>query len=111
MNEKLNALGGGQDSFRFFSRKDEQYESAYTMIRQGKMPESESMLGRLLNRFLGPEEEGVLRKQEVDGSKMPDYQVVRRYLGPAGWFVTQEDDGWFVTGVVLNKEKLAAPEE
>ena len=113
LNDQLDALGAGKESFRFFSRKDEEYRSAYEMIRQGKMPESESMLGRVLNRFLGPEEEGVLRKPELDGSKLPPYEVVRRHLGPAGSFVVPLEDGWFITGIVLAKGKLidAAAEE
>lgn len=109
VNKKLNQLGAGVESFRFFSRMDEEYESAYEMIKQGKMPESESMLGRMLNRLLGPEDEG-LRKQEVDGSKMPEYDIVRRYLGPSGSFVKPREDGWFITGVVLNKAKLVKQE-
>jgi hypothetical protein len=68
------------------------------------MPESETMLGRLLNRMLGPEEEGVLREQELDGSKMPDFQIVRRYLGPHGLYVRSHDEGWFVQGCLLTKE-------
>ena len=106
VNKLLNQLGAGQDSFRFFSRTDEEYRSAYEMIRQGKMPESESMLGRVLNRMLGPEEDDVLRKPEIDGAKLPDYQIVRRYLGPAGLFVQPRDDGWLVTGIMVSKQKM-----
>lgn len=105
VHKMLERLGAGQDSFLFFSRTDEEYQSAYEMIRQGKMPESESMLGRVLNRLLGPEEEDVLRKPEIDGTKMPDYQIVRRYLGPAGLFVQPRDDGWLVTGIMVSKQK------
>ena len=100
----LDKLGAGADSFRFFSRTDEAYRATYELIRQGKMPEAETLLGKLLNRIYEPEEEGVPRKQYVDGSKLPDFQVVRRYLGPAGLFSRTEQDGWSVTGCVLSKE-------
>ena len=106
VNKLLEHLGAGEDSFRFFSRMDEEYRAAYEMIRQGKMPESESVLGRVLNRLLGPEEENVLRKPEIDGKKLPDYQVVRRYLGPAGLFVRPRVDGWLVSGIMVSKQKL-----
>jgi hypothetical protein len=105
VNHHLDKLGAKQDSFRHFSRTDEAYCGTYELIRQGKMPESETLLGRLLNRLLGPEEEGVLRKQQLDGSKLPEYQIVRRYLGPSGLFATAMDDGWFVTGVLLSKQQ------
>ena len=107
VNRLLDNLGAGQDSVRFFSRTDEEYRSAYEMIRQGKMPESESILGRVLNRMLGPQEKNVIRKPEIDGRKMPEFQVVRRYLGPAGVFVKPEQDGWSVTGIMVSKETMA----
>ena len=68
------------------------------------MPEAETLLGKMLNRLFEPEEEGVLREQVIDGSKMPDYEVARRYLGPTGFVVRSEDDGWAITGCLINKE-------
>ena len=65
------------------------------------MPESESLLGTLLNRMLGPEEEGVLREQQIEGKKMPEFEKIRKYLGPAGLFVDSEHDGWLVSGCLL----------
>lgn len=110
VTKNLEALGAGKDSFRFFSRTDEEYRATYEMIRQGKMPESESLLARLLNRILGPEEDDQIRKPEIDGKNLPPYQVVRRYLGPAGLFVKPHDDGWFVTGIMVSKNKLVDKE-
>ncbi len=106
INEQLKRLGAGEDSFCFFSRTDEEYRNSYELIRLGKMPESESMFGKLLNRLLGPEEKGVLRKQRLDGKSLPEYQIVRRYLGPAGLFVTTREDGWLVTGIMVSKRDL-----
>jgi hypothetical protein len=100
----LDELGAGEDSFRFFTRTDEAYRTTYELLRQGKMPEAESLLGKLLNRLLEPEEEGVMREQVIDGSQLPEFQVVRRYLGPAGLYVRSEDDGWAITGCLLDKQ-------
>jgi hypothetical protein len=100
----LDQLGAGDDSFRLFSRTDEAYRSTYELMRQGKMPESESLFGKLLNRVFEPEEEGAVREQYVDGSKLPEYDVARRYLGPAGLFVRSTDAGWSITGCLLNKQ-------
>lgn len=87
-----------------FSRTDKEYRATYELIRQGKMPESETMLGRLLNTVFGAGKKGVLRQQEVDGSKLPDFEVVRRHLGTAGGFGVTEKDGWFLKGFMLSKE-------
>ncbi len=104
VQDALDKLGSQNDSFRFFTRTDEAYRTTYELIRQGKMPEAKTVLGKLLNRMLGPDEEGILREQQIDGSKMPDFDAVRRYLGPAGVYVRSEADGWYVTGCLLKKE-------
>jgi hypothetical protein len=54
--------------------------------------------------LFGAGKKGVMRKQEIDGKSMPDYEFVRRFLGPAGMQVVTEDpDGWFLKGVLLTK--------
>ena len=99
----MNKLGAGDGCLRSFSRTDEEYRPGYEMIRQGKMPQSESVLGRILNAMLGPKKRGMVRKAGIDGKELPDFQVVGRYLGPAGEFVVTEDDGWFAVGFMLKK--------
>jgi len=102
--ETIEKLGGKKACWRGFSLTDEEYRPTYELIRQGKMPESETMLGRILNTIFAPPEKGALRKQRIDGSKLPDYEVVRRHLGPAGVFAVTENDGWFIKGFTLPKK-------
>jgi len=90
--------------FRFFSRTDEEYRPTYELIRQNKMPEGETMLARMLNVLFGEGKKGTPRAQKIDGSQLPEYQVVRRYLGPAGMQISSEKDGWFLKGFTLSKE-------
>ncbi len=99
----LEKLGADKSAGRRFSRMDEVMRPTYELIRQGKMPQSESMLGRILNSLFGADKAGKLREPEIEGSKMPDYEVVRRYLGPSGLFATAEEDGWFIKGMMLGK--------
>ena len=66
---------------------------------------AESIFGKLLNRLLvEDDEEDILREQVIDGSKLPEFEMVRRYFGPVGATIRSEDAGWFVTGFALNKE-------
>jgi len=90
-----------------FARTDEAFRPTYELIRQGKMPESESLLGKSLNEMLTTEvekEEGTLRRQQIDGSQLPSFEMVRRYLGLAGRALQSQDDGWMLSGVLLDKE-------
>ena len=69
-----------------FGRSDEEFRPTFELIRQGKMPESKTMLGKFLNNILTTEverTEGILRKQQIDGSSLPSFEAVRRYFGPA----------------------------
>lgn len=102
--DEMDALFGATRSGRFFSRTEEEFRPTYELIRAGKMPESESVLGKLLNTLLGTGEEGEVRKQKIDGSQLPDFETVRRYFGPAGGELVSEDDGWFMLGVLLSRQ-------
>lgn len=115
VGEELKKLGAVETSGRNFSRIDDEYRVTYELFREGKLPQADTMLAHLINRILGEEKDGVVRKARLDGSKLPEYEVVRRYLGVSGSYVTSEKDGWFMIGFVLNKEPtttgqdLAAP--
>lgn len=100
---EMEKLGAGENSFRLFGRTDEQTRPTYELLKAGKMPEAETMLGRILNRLLEEPRALEPRKQKLDGSELPSYDMVRRYLGPAGTFVTSRDDGWLITGFSLPK--------
>lgn len=104
VRKALTELGSNNDSFRFFSRTDESYRATYELIKQGKLPEAETMLARILNAMFGPKEEGAIRKQEIDGSKLPEFDLVKKYLGPGGVYVQSEDKGWWVVGCLLKKQ-------
>ncbi len=102
MNE-LEKAGGAEVCLKAFSLTAEEYRPTYELIRQGKMPESQTLMGRLLNSLLAPEP-GKPREQRIDGSKLPDFEIIRRHLGPAGLFGKAEKDGWFLKGFTLSKE-------
>jgi hypothetical protein len=107
---QIKALGGSSDmSFRLFSRTDEEYRPTYELIRTGQMPKSESVLGQLLNALLGDGKDGVVRKQRIDGGKLPEFDTISHYFGPAGTFVASETNGWFITGFMLDKAKASEP--
>jgi hypothetical protein len=109
VQEELRKFTAAESSAMTFSRTDEEYRSVYELFRQGRMPESETMFGKLLNLILGDNKAGVPRTQRLDGSKLPDFEAVRRYFGPAGVTINSEENGWFLTGFTLNKQPTETP--
>jgi hypothetical protein len=103
VRQELNVLGSNLNSFLFFSRTDESYRATYELLKDNKLPQAETMLARLLNALLGPKEEGVIRQQEIDGTKLPQFNDVKKYLGPGGLYTQSEDDGWWLVGCLLKK--------
>jgi hypothetical protein len=87
-----------------FSRLDEALRPTYELIRQGKMPEAETILARVINTFSPEAKKNEMRQQKIDGKNLPDFDVVRHYLGQAGFTGTSEPNGWFFRGFTLTKE-------
>jgi hypothetical protein len=101
---QAQALGVGPLSFRIFSRVDQEFLPTYELVRTGQMPQSETVLAKLLNSVLGDGKEGPPRKQRIDGHELPDFSVVQRHLGPGGTFVTSLNDGWMCTGLMMRRD-------
>ncbi|MEM9187248.1 MAG: hypothetical protein AAGB00_12210 [Planctomycetota bacterium] len=104
--EQLGQLASTERCSWSFFRTDESIRPSYELVRQGLMPQSQTFFGRLLNEMLttqAEEKEGIVRKQRVDGTQMPSFEVARRYFGPAARAIRTDADGWFITGVVLSK--------
>jgi hypothetical protein len=99
----LKNRGMGVDSIHYFNRTDETFHGTYELLKQGKLPEAETVLAKILNGMMA-EDEDVVRKPEIDGSKLPDFDLVKKYLGPGGVFVHSEDEGWYMVGTLLKKE-------
>lgn len=106
--------------WRHFGRLDKTLEANYEMLRRGEMGQSQTVLARIINqiftaqaaeaatqegRKLDPQE---VRKQKLDGQKLPaNYaKSIGPFLGPMGWVMENEKDGWRITGCVLKKKAM-----
>ena len=101
--ESLDNLLPGPHCFRYFSRTEEELRPTYELIRQGKMPESETVLGKILNAIYGDAESEELREQKIDGTHLPNFEVVRRYFGPSGLKCRAEEENWVLVGTLLSR--------
>lgn len=92
--------------YQRFARTDTTARATFETLRQGYMPQSESILGKLVNAIFFPEEpeHGTTRKPLIDGSLMPSFEELKHYFGDAGSFGTVQEDGWFIKGFSLPPE-------
>jgi hypothetical protein len=104
VHEYLSRMSSGEHSLRGFSRTATTYQGTYELVRQGKMPQGETLLAGVLNRLMGEDEDGVQRKQQIDGSKLPEFEKVAKYFGTAGFTMSTDKDGWLISGCLLRKK-------
>ena len=97
----LDGLVPGGNASRTFIREAETIRPAYELLRQGAMPRSKSLLGQVLNGLFGDGKPGTVRKQRIDGSTLPEFETVRKYLGTAGLVIESLPDGWHIAGLSL----------
>ena len=102
---ELGRLLPGKAAARSFSREEEVVRPTYEMLRQGSMPKSKSLMGQVLNGLLGDGKPGTVRTQRLDGSTLPDFELIRRYFGTVGLGMQSLPDGWYVTGVSLPRSQ------
>ena len=87
-----------------FGRSDESIRPAFEMLKRGSMPKSKSVTGQLLNSLLGDGEPGSVRDQKIDGSTLPDFELIEKYFGTSGFVMQNLEDGWSLSGITLAPE-------
>ena len=102
---EMKKLFPATSAMRSFGRADETVRPAYEMLKAGSMPKSKSLMGQLLNAMLGDGKEGSVRAQQIDGSTLPDFEIIRRYFGTIGLGMESVADGWYFAGVALPRSQ------
>jgi hypothetical protein len=86
--EKPELVGVG------FTRLDRMIHDDYDTFRAGKMVESESGLAQILDRLYLGEEKAGPREKKFDGSKLPPFEQIEKFLPPTGVTMRATPDGW-----------------
>jgi hypothetical protein len=89
---------------QFFSRTDKTLQPTYELVRQGKMPQSQAVLNKIINALFVPEDDESIRPQSFDGKNLPEFEKVRQYFGPSGFYGISEENGYFFKGFLLEKK-------
>lgn len=101
---EINRLHSGQQSCRFFMRVDEVVRPHFDLVRQNQMPQAKTSVANFMNRILnGSKDRTEIRKPEIDGSKLPDFELVRKHFGLGGGVMITETDGWYLVNLVADK--------
>lgn len=109
VDNELKQLHPGEQSFRFFTRLDEVVRPHFDFLKNNQFPQAKTSLANAINRILnGNKDRTELRKPEIDGTKLPDFEQVRKYFGIGGGVVVTEDDGWYLISLAAEK---SAPQQ
>jgi hypothetical protein len=105
MVAEIARFAPGETAARSFGREDVSIRPTYELLRQGSMPKAQSVFGQLLNGLLGDGKPGTVREQRVDGSTLPEFDVVRRYFGTNGLAMESRSQGWYIVGLALPRSQ------
>lgn len=101
VSTELDRLLPGKAATRSFTREEDAVRPTYELLRQGSMPKSKSVTGQLLNAVLGDGKPGTVRTQRLDGSALPDFDLIRKYFGVVGLGMQSVPEGWYISGVTV----------
>ncbi|MCA9268863.1 MAG: hypothetical protein KDA41_10355, partial [Planctomycetales bacterium] len=107
VNDELDKLSDGKESFRYFDRLDRSLEQHWELLRTNRFPQSESTLANIVAQMQGydPDDPATReRKQDIAGDSLPEFAFAAAFFGPTGVVVKSEADGWLISGAVLTKE-------
>ncbi|MCS5618205.1 MAG: hypothetical protein NZ658_09420, partial [Pirellulales bacterium] len=107
---ELTRFASGDVASRSFGREDESIRPAYELLRSGSMPKSKSVFGQILNGILGDGKPDTVREQKIDGSTLPEFELVRKYFGTVGTCLEAVPEGWCLGGVALPRADQSEPE-
>ena len=73
----------------------------YNLLREGKLKDSDSVLASFYRRFL--EDDEVDPGESINAVDLPPLSVIEKYLPNGGGYSETTEDGWSLTGFLLNQ--------
>lgn len=90
-----------------FTRLDELIRIDYELYRTGKMAGSKTLLGRVFDLIWSEVEKDGKKFQPLDGSKLPAFEKIQKYMSPTGMVISNTPDGLFLLGFTLENAPAA----
>ncbi len=85
------------------------YQAQYELFKQGKLQGGKGMFATLLENLVETKAEIEQPKPIVDGSKLPDFSLVSKYLQPSGTYIRTMDNGWSYGSLLLSANQPVVP--
>ncbi len=104
LTQKLGQLdaGKGERFMQIFARSGELVMPTYELAREGKMPESRTILGAVIRAIIAPKEgQKTGGTVEFNRATLPPFEQIKSYFGTAGTVGTVEEDGWLIEGMQM----------
>lgn len=97
---ELQKLNGNSASVWIYCPTDVNNQLNYELFKQGKISESKSFVGKIINGLSGLNKNNT--NITIDASSLPAYEQVKPYFGPAGAYIKSEPSGFFMEGFGLS---------
>lgn len=86
------------------------YRAQYELFKQGKLQAGKGMFATILENFLETKSEiEQPKKAVVDGSKLPAFDAISKYLQPSGTYFRTMDNGWSYGSLLLSSNTPVVP--
>jgi len=97
----LKELGCETPAMERVVRTKLSFRAKYNLLREGKLKDSDSVLSSFYRRFL--EDQEAETDESINATDLPPLSVIEKYLPSGGGFSETTEDGWSLTGFLLNQ--------
>ncbi len=98
VSERLLELGGNERLFERIARTNLAFRAKYSLAREGRLRDSDSLLATLFRRiFEAPDE----ARDDLGTDRLPPFEQIEKYFRPAGGVSRATEQGWTLDGFLM----------
>lgn len=102
VTSSMKQLGADEVAFQLIVRPRLSLRVKYELLRKGELKNIDSVGASLLRRVFA--EDDAAEEDEFEAGKLPPLGELEQYLQPGGSYVESIDDGWTMTGFLLEAD-------
>lgn len=98
VSERLLDLGGNERMFERIARTNLAFRVKYSLAREGRLRDSDSILATLFRRVFEAQEEA---RDDLGADQLPPFEQIEKYFRPAGGISRATEQGWTLDGFLM----------